>query len=97
MAKFDNDESGYREWIKTHPLGFVLVSWNPPRPEYISIHRADCYTINPEKAKHKDNWTKSYIKVCGNTVEELTEWVEEKWKQNAQIHLCGHCKKAGRL
>ncbi len=95
---FANDEAGYRHWMQSHPQGFVLVSWNPPRPEYISVHRADCHCINPQKATHKIHWTQSYIKVCATSQEKLHDWVDTKWGSGvAFIHTCGHCRKAGRI
>ena len=98
MQMFDHDEEGYREWIKSHPIGFVLVSHNPPSSKYISVHRADCHTINPAKARHKENWTKSYIKLCADVEAELTQWATSQWGQQvAPLRPCGHCKRAGRV
>jgi hypothetical protein len=98
MSYFVNNESGYREWIKAHPLGFVLVSWNPPRANYTTLHRADCHTINPEKATHKENWTQKYIKVCADDISDIEDWASKKWGEgNHTLNSCKHCQKAGRL
>jgi hypothetical protein len=98
MEMFDHNEEGYRKWIQEHPTGFVLVSHNPPSSKYITIHRADCATINPAKALNRENWTKSYIKVCANTQTDLTAWATSRWGQSvAPLRPCGHCKRAGRV
>ena len=98
MAYFDNDETGYREWVKNYPEGFVLVSGNPPAPNYITIHRADCHTINPAMATHKDYWTIRYVKVCEDALDGLTEWATQKWGSGGYVfHRCKHCVNASRL
>jgi hypothetical protein len=98
MEVFADNESGYREWVQTNPFGFVLVSWNPPRPKYISLHRADCHCINPQKAPHRQNWTKAYIKVCADSSDELVRWAAGKWGSGvADIQPCRHCQRAGRV
>ena len=43
---FHDDDAGYRQWISTHPDGFVLNSMNRPgRNVIVTIHSAACYTI----------------------------------------------------
>lgn len=95
---FAEDDAGYIAWVKAHSDGFVVVSWNPPRPEYTSLHRADCHHINPEKARHVENWTHSYIKACGDTIEDLNAWAERTFgASNQGLYHCKHCERAGRL
>jgi hypothetical protein len=98
VEKFADDERGYRTWVTQHPRGYVLVSWNPPRPEYISVHRADCHCINPVKATRVKNWTHLYVKVCADTLPEIRDWADAAFgRDRHELQPCGHCKKAGRV
>lgn len=98
FEEFSNDDAGYVEWVRTHPRGYVVVSWNPPRAEYISLHRADCHCIDPAKATHIRNWTTSYVKICGETIPALEEWAVGQFGPTHQgLTPCGHCRKSGRL
>lgn len=98
MPIYANDETGYINWVREHPLGYVLVSHNPPSAKYITLHRADCYYINPAKALHKDNWTKLYIKVCGTSFGDIELWAEGNLKAGKLVlPLCKSCVNAGRM
>lgn len=98
MHEFVNDEMGYINWVSKHPMGYVLVSHNPPNFNYLTTHRADCYCINPAKAPHKENWTKNNIKVCGDSLAELQPWVVGCFSKNVfSLPPCKHCVISGRL
>lgn len=98
MPEFIDDDAGYVAWVAEHPYGYVVTSWNPPRADYISLHRADCQCINPDKARHIDNWTQAYIKACGETIEELQNWAETRFGTGPHaLAPCGHCRNAGRV
>jgi hypothetical protein len=95
---FSNDDPGYVTWVQQHPRGYVLVSWNPPRPEYTTVHRADCHSINPAQATHVQNWTAGYVKVCAPSPEALEGWARTEFGAEYQgLHRCKHCERAGRL
>ena len=98
MPEFVNDEAGYINWVSEHPMGYVLVSHNPPSSNYLTVHRADCCCINPAKAPHKVNWTKSYIKACGGSLAEVQQWVIARFGLNdLALPHCKHCVNGGRL
>ena len=98
MAFFENDESGYRDWVQSHPLGFILVSHNPPTKVISQCIAPIAQVFNPSKALHKDNWTILYVKVCSESLEGLNTWATNKWGAGSlPLHKCGHCIKAGRL
>ena len=98
MAEFVNDELGYTNWVSEHPMGYVLVSHNPPNFNYLTTHRADCHCINPAKAPHKKNWTKNYIKACGDSLAELQQWASTRFGNwDLVLSPCKHCVNSGRL
>jgi hypothetical protein len=95
---FSNDDQGYAAWVQQNPRGYVLVSWNPPRVDYTTVHRADCYSINPTQATHVQNWTAGYVKVCAPSPEALDQWARDVFGTAYQgLHHCKHCERAGRL
>ncbi|MEX0761222.1 MAG: hypothetical protein WD333_02095 [Dehalococcoidia bacterium] len=71
--KFIDDDSGYLDWIRRHPTGFVINCHRTPRPDYLMLHRATCMSIaGPGK-----NYTSGeYGKVCAVTKEELNAWAD---------------------
>jgi hypothetical protein len=98
MPLFADDDAGYLEWVRQHPRGYVLVSWNPPTRGYVTVHRADCYTINPELAPHVENWTHHYVKACGESLGEIERWADAEFGAGRPaLYVCGHCRRAGRL
>jgi hypothetical protein len=98
MMEFSHNDAGYVEWVRQHPQGYVVVSWNPPRSNYLSLHRADCHCIDPAQAHHVENWTHSYIKVCADTIEELQDWAANQFgEEHRSLTSCGHCRNAGRV
>src|SRR3954452_6333730 len=46
VAKFQDDDSGYRSWIRAYPSGYVLNCERHPSPNYLIVHRADCASVN---------------------------------------------------
>lgn len=94
---FAADEQGYRDWVAQNPLGFVMVSNSPPKPNYTTVHRADCYTINPSARPDVDYWTHQYVKICAGTLAEIQAWAEATWGAETKLHLCGHCERSGRV
>lgn len=94
---FADDEQGYRDWVTQNSLGFVMVSHNPPMPNYTTVHRADCYTINPAGRQDTENWTRQYVKVCAPTMASLEAWSVATWGEGVALHKCGHCTAQGRL
>ena len=46
LIEFIEDDKGYVAWLAGHPDGFVLNCERPPRPAYLMLHRATCWTIS---------------------------------------------------
>ena len=73
---FQNDDTGYSNWLKNNPDGFVLNCDNPPKPNgYRMLHRATCKTIIPDGIR---KWTHSYSKVCSLDKNELITWSSKR-------------------
>jgi len=88
MEIFDNNDTGYLLWLNKNPKGFVLNANNPPNARYLVAHRASCFTINDTPSRGKD-WTVKYIKVCGDTLAELSEWTLDQF--GGKPYCCRHC------
>ena len=67
IIEFLDNDNGYTAWLADHPDGYVLNCERPPRPSYLTLHRATCWTINRTSGT---NWTVNYQKVCADTSEE---------------------------
>lgn len=63
---FDGDETGFDDWVKTHPFGVVINS-SPGRlnADYLKAHRPECSTIQ----RHTGSKT-VYSKHCFDSAEE---------------------------
>jgi hypothetical protein len=84
IIEFMDDDDGYIAWLSEHPDGFVLNCEWPPRPSYLTLHRATCWTISRASGS---NWTVNYQKVCADTFEEIDAWagrIGPPWR-------CGFC------
>jgi len=73
------DDQSYQEWLQNHPHGFVVNARKNPTPIYMVLHRSTC-----EHISHYDRsgtgglgafTERAYIKVCGETIEDLRAWV----------------------
>jgi len=85
---FLDDDPGYLGWIRRHPGGFVINCARSPRPDYVVLHRADCWTISGQPSRGKF-WTRDLQKICGITRAELDVWA---WDAvDVYPTRCGHC------
>lgn len=72
---FVDRDADYLAWIRSHATGFVLNCARHPRPDYLVLHRAACWTINPQSTRNV-RWTNEYIKICSTTVDALVAWAQ---------------------
>ncbi len=84
IVEFMDNDQGYVAWLADHPDGFVLNCERPPRPSYLTLHRATCWTISRASRR---NWTTNYQKVCADTFEEIDAWAG----QIGPPWSCGFC------
>jgi hypothetical protein len=61
LVTFVDDDPGYIQWVRDHPDGFVLNSYRRPTANYLVLHRARCYSINPAwRPGDARSWTVAY-------------------------------------
>ena len=89
MQSFLDDESGYLRWLESSPNGFLINSNRNVNSTYLMLHRATCRTISGTPSRGKD-WTKNYVKVCSNDLEELAAWAKDEIQ--GSIVRCGICR-----
>jgi hypothetical protein len=88
-TEFENDDTGYLAWLGHNPEGFVINCNANPSPNYVTVHRATCHTINGTPTKGTE-WTVLYRKVCGDTVSDLDRWAADNVATHP--HRCGSCQ-----
>lgn len=88
IEKFIDDDAGYLSWVSSNPIGFVLNCERNPRPAYLFLHRANCFTITGRPSRGKF-WTKDYIKVCSLSKQELETWARRE--VGGKLHSCRIC------
>jgi hypothetical protein len=54
IIEFMDNDQGYVAWLADHPDGFVLNCERPPRPSYLTLHRATCWTISRASGTNLD-------------------------------------------
>lgn len=84
---FVNDDKAYLRWLTQNPNGLVVNSYLHPSPDYLMLHRANCWTISTPT---RTNWTTTgYIKICSLNRMELEGWAEkEVCGQLRHCHIC---------
>lgn len=92
---FQDDESGYIDWVMNNPNGYVVNSRREFDPQYLVLHRACCSTI----LKHRNMETKpggfterNYQKICASSVTDLVDYLVGSYRnQNPFSKLCSRC------
>ena len=84
---FDNNETGFLDWMAANPDGFVANRDRRGTSKYYPMaHRASC------KALHtRDNYTTNdYYKVCAYTVADLAQWAATD--SHRKLRHCKLCR-----
>jgi hypothetical protein len=94
ISIFEGDESGYLRWIRSNKTGYVINTTSRRDPEYMVLHRADCWTIT----EYRGNATfggfteRDLIKICALNMDDLREWVRQNGRQDGTFSSeCSHC------
>ncbi len=88
IISFEDDDSGYRTWLRTWPIGFVLNCNRHPSPDYLILHRATCQFITELNSRMK-TFTGEYIKVCSTDSSAVKQWA--RTLTGAETTECMHC------
>lgn len=86
MRTFENDETGYLQWVNENPDGFVINSPKQPGSFPEMLHRASCAHITTDR--HTNYTTTSFKKICSLDRQELVEWA----KTSDNFQECQSCK-----
>lgn len=73
-------DTGYLEWLRQNPEGWVLNSWSAPKPDYLILHRAGCATISSMVGT-------GLLKVCSPDEEGIKAWLTSRgFEQPSSCH-----------
>ena len=80
MKVFDKQDGKYLDWLVEHPNGFVLNRYRCKSDSYLVLHKAGCDRIrNYNQMAQPGGFTsRSYIKVCADTISDLEAYVRTK-------------------
>jgi 5-methylcytosine-specific restriction protein A len=96
VREFVESEQEYLDWLKGHPTGFVINSWNPASGKYLVLHSSQCKTIcKPKKGAHPACFTgNGYFKICAEEVKQLHGWIVANGFTDFSSH-CQRCNPTG--
>lgn len=93
---FDNGDKPYLEWLIKNPNGYVLNRRRGKSESYLVLHRSSCRFMNflTGEAKMNGFTGRSYIKVCSESVSDLSLYIKVKGgcSSGAFSKRCGTCK-----
>ena len=85
---FVNNDKAYLRWLTENQNGLVVNSYLHPSPDYLILHRANCWTISTPT---RTNWTTTgFIKTCSLDRRELEAWAAKE--VGGQLHECQICR-----
>ena len=90
IAKFENDEAGFHEWLARGRGYVVNASHTKTDLEGVRLHRADCFTLQPGSGGGELQ-TVAYFKVCSSDPKELDVWAQGFYGQGLRSLRCQHC------
>src|SRR5579863_1410375 len=90
MQRFENDDAGYRQWLRDHLAGHVPNTSS--HGNHARIHRSSCNELNrlSHNARMANPFTRSYHKVCADSESELFSWVQAN-RPDPEIKHCPKC------
>jgi len=62
MMTFDRpgDDQRFQRHARQHPEDFVLNTANPPTPDYMVVHRLDCWTLTTDMDAMLGRWHEAH-------------------------------------
>lgn len=86
--QFEDDDTGYLQWVQANPHGYVVNVDVPNRVlQYPMVHRATHQVIS--SATRSNYTTAQYIKVCGHDLAALERWSQARYGK--PLHPCAQC------
>lgn len=90
MWMFVDDDEGFLAWLTSHLGGYIVNTTREPRADYLILHRATCPHLGRPNAGV--NWTKDYIKICAEEIDELARWARSHVIGASQLTPCRVCR-----
>ena len=92
---FQDDESGYFDWIAKNPDGYVVNTRRVLDPDYLVLHRASCLTVQTHRniENNPGGFTeRGYQKLCAPSVDDLNSYlVDTTGNQKPFTKRCSRC------
>ena len=89
VREYRDDDTGYLDWLATHPDGYVINIHRSHSPIDARLHDASCSTLSAQI--HRDVLlTDQYVKVCGQALAEVEQWAADQVGE--PILPCGTCR-----
>ncbi len=99
LITFEDDETGYLDWLQRYPTGLVLNTRRDIDPAYMVLNGASCATISRHRGMHANpgGFTeRGYIKVCADGIGELRRWVRSNGRADGTFSKeCSLCNPGG--
>jgi len=89
LVTFIDDDPGFNRWRETHPRGYIVNHEREPKPRYLKLHRATCWTIAGALPARGDNWTTALAKTCSDDLNELHGWAHARGGELDPCRTCG--------
>jgi hypothetical protein len=90
-VELPGDNDSYLRWTAMHAGGYVINIQRSLNASDARLHRASCHWINGVPPRG-DGFVGSYIKVCSDSLVDLSAWVTERVRST--IRPCGTCRPA---
>lgn len=90
VKAFIDDDAGFIQWRDTHPNAFIVNAARTPKTSYLVLHRTSCRHMNKLPPGY-EHWTKEYIKICSDRIEDLADWARDNVDSHAVLRPCKHC------
>lgn len=90
--EYRDDDDGYRDWLKTHPGGYVINIQRSHSPIDGFLHNASCSALITQLDRDV-SLTGPYVKVCGEALPTVEKW--EADYVDGSLEPCGICRGGG--
>ncbi|MDP9370763.1 MAG: hypothetical protein M3Q03_21260 [Chloroflexota bacterium] len=90
MRIFIDDDQVFLAWQQAQPSGYIVNTTRVPRADYLMLHRATCPHLG--RLTGGLRWTKDYIKVCAEEIDELDRWARSHVTGAPRLSPCQVCR-----
>lgn len=77
MIVFNDDYSGYINWLRDNPIGYVTNYRHGNSVTHLTLHRAQCVTLRSGNRNTRS--ANGHVKTCSNNIGELVKWAKESY------------------